>query len=437
MGKAEQTVVLPDRPSDEPPGRSLALAESPPERAPEEPLRVLLANDSLGYQEWGLHGAGRAVLDWARGLEARGVDVTTMILREPGPLRASVPPVELLCPNRGPFDPHTLLDFVRVIRRRRIHLLHLQGYGASAFGRVAAALCGVPAIVHIHADYRQAMRPFPAFMKAVDRVLAPWTDRALVVSESLRPVARDLHGFPPERVEVLHNAVDLERFRPAGEAERERARGRLGLGATDAVAACVARLEPVKGIDVLLDAWPAVEARVPGAALLLIGDGPERRALERRARRLRLERVRFLGYRRDVERLLAAADVAVLPSRSEGFGQVILEAMAVGLPVVASRVGGIPEIVRPGTSGLLVPAEDPRALAEALGGLLREPGRRARMRTAALRTVRHFELPAVAASLEGIYRSALAARAVDERTEGRIGGSLRAPLKAWRRAARS
>ncbi len=134
------------------------------------------------------------------------------------------------------------------------------------------------------------------------------------------------------------------------------------------------RLTRQKGFDLLLQALPAVVAQMPDLRLLIAGEGPERRALAGQAARLRLqERVRFLGARDDLEALFAAADGFVLPSRSEGSPYVLLEAMALGLPVVATEVGGVPAMLDGGANGLLVRAEDPPALAAAILRLVQFP----------------------------------------------------------------
>lgn len=380
---------------------------------------MLVVNDALGYEKWGLHGGGRVVLDWSRALRERGVEVTTVVLRDPGDIRGALDRRDVTCLDRPRYDPRTIWDLRTAIRRDGIQLMHLQGYGASTFGRIAALLSGVPAIVHIHADYRRALRAFPAHVALIDRLLAPFTARALVVSEALRPLAQELHGFRPEQVQVIHNAVDRKRFRQVDRRGRRLARRELSLPVDAPVVACVARLEHVKGVDVLLRAWSRVRAEVPGAVLLQVGDGPERESLERFAGARNYRDVRFLGYRTDVETPLQAADLAVVPSRHEGFGQVVVEALAVGLPVVACRVGGIPEVVRSGENGILVPADRPGSLGRAIVTVLGDDTLRGRLGRGALRTAADFDLSKVAGRLEAIYRSVLEAEGAGQPTSAR------------------
>jgi glycosyltransferase involved in cell wall biosynthesis len=174
-------------------------------------------------------------------------------------------------------------------------------------------------------------------------------------------------------------------------ADRRGARGELGIGADDFVIACVGRLVRIKGYDVMAAAAPSIVAQVGGTRsvrFLVVGDGPERGALVSQVCRLGMkDRFSFLGFRTDVGRLLSGADLLVMPSRNEGLGMSILEAMALSLPVVASRVGGIPEAVTDGVTGILVSAEDPDDLADACVCLIRDTNRAREMGRAGRRSV--------------------------------------------------
>ena len=390
--------------------RTSAVSAGAPARASGS-LRVLLANDKLGVENTRLHGAGRLVIDWTRALLEGGVDVTPVILRAAGPLgdqvRAAGLPFVFL--NRPRYHPGTLHDLVALIRRHRIQLVHLQGFGSSLFGRMAAQLTGIPAIVHVHADHRSETGGYPAFVRRLDRLLATRTAHVLAVSESVAEFAIEEQGFRPEQITVCRNSIDRQRFRPATAVERAVARTTFGLPANAPVVACVARLNEVKGVDILVAAWTYVAAALPDAVLLLVGDGPQRGALQQQVAGTSWERnVRFAGYRSDVETALWAADLVVVPSRGEGLSLAALEAMGVGLPVVASRVGGIPEVVQDGTTGILVPPEAPEELARAVVSLLTDAERRARFAMAASRASVDYDLTAFAEQLAGIYASVLA-----------------------------
>ncbi|MDH3222850.1 MAG: glycosyltransferase [Gemmatimonadota bacterium] len=370
---------------------------------------MLLACDRLGYDNARLHGAGRLMIQWTRALVEHGADVTTVILREPGVLgeqvqREGLPFVFL---SRHPYDPRTLGDFVRIIRERDIQVLHLQAFGASTFGRIAARWTGRPSIVHVHADYRGEPKGYPLHVRVLDALLSGSTDKVLAISQPVADFATGSQGFPRAKVEVLHSPVDLREFRPPTPDQAREARQGLGLDPEAPVAACVARFHEIKGVDLLVEAWAEVVERAPSATLLLLGDGPQRALLEARARALGLEdRIRFLGYREDVSVGLWASDILVVPSRMEGLSLAALEGMATGLPVVASRVGGLPEIVSHGENGYLANAQDPTHLAEGISEAFRtlrsDPNP---MREAALTVAREHDIPTFISRLEGLYRA--------------------------------
>jgi len=223
------------------------------------------------------------------------------------------------------------------------------------------------------------------------------------------PAVRD------ERVHVIHNGIDPGRL-PSAE-ERAAARRHLGIGDDRFVAMTVARLDPVKDLVGMLDAFARVRVHRPDARLVIVGDGPERQRLEQRAAKADLKgSIVMTGYRSNVRALLPAADLYASNSISEGVSITILEAMAAGLPVVATSVGGTPEVLPNGAGGMLVPARAPEKLAAAILALARDPGRRttlgvdARRRLETAFTIdrmvgayerlyrRHLELPSCAAS---------------------------------------
>lgn len=368
-----------------------------------EPIRVLIAMDRLGYGDGRYHGAGRLVIDWTRALQERGVDVTTVVLRSPGTFeKPEGLRVELL--GRGLYDLRTVADFRRLFREHGIQVAHLQGFGSLTFGRMAARTAGIPTIAHIHADHGAETGGYPWFVKVADRTLSRFTNCCIAVSEATARFATVEQGFDPGRVEVWHNPVDLSQYQAASPAERSASRAALGLPQDAPVAVAVARLDLVKGIDLLVEAWPGVVGRVPDARLVLVGEGPMRDELTAalRARGV-LDSVDFLGYRSDVAFVLHSADLLALPSRSEGSPLAALEALASGLPVVGHAVGGIPELVVDGVNGRLVPPEPP-LLADALAAVLGDRAERDRLAAEARASVEPLGLRAYAARLEALYR---------------------------------
>ncbi len=243
---------------------------------PAAPLRVLISNDRLGY-ETGLHGAGRFLIWATQALLDRGIEVTPVVLRVSDNMAdhpRSVDNLPFVFLQRHEFDPRTVTDLVHLIRDRGIQVAHLQGYGASTFGRIAALRCGIPALVHVHADYRLAQKGYSWYVRAMDRALARRTPLAIAVSSQVRQFAIEAQGFDPTTVQVLHNPVDRSVFRAPSETEKTTARLDLGIGSEEKVAVFVGRLDHLKGVDVLLSAWSQVQQHVPYARLIIVGGGP-------------------------------------------------------------------------------------------------------------------------------------------------------------------
>lgn len=262
-----------------------------------------------------------------------------------------------------------IVELRLALTRFRPDIVHLHTGRATWLGGLAARLLSIPAITTRRMDkpVRHGWRQRVTYGPLVARVVAV----SHAVQEELLA-----GGVPPDKVSLIHDAVDMQAFESLP--DRKVARSSLGSGPDEIVLLVVASLTRRKGLDVLLQAL--AQARHRHLVLWIAGDGPERGSLEAQAEHLGLsERVRFLGRREDVPDLLAACEIFVLPSRREGLGVAALEAMAARKPVVASRVGGLAEAVVEETTGLLVPPEDPGALARAVDRLAADPQLRIRM----------------------------------------------------------
>ncbi|SCK55984.1 Glycosyltransferase involved in cell wall bisynthesis [Streptomyces sp. WMMB 714] len=315
----------------------------------------------------------------------------------------------------------------RLIRRVRPHIVHAHSAKAGLAARLA--LRGrVPTVYQPHAWSFEAVHGATALLaRAWERSAARWTDRLLCVSEAERRTGE--RAGVDGRWAVVPNGVDLGRFTTfpgdegdgtspgdGGDDETARAACRAALPLLRALpedaplVVCVGRLCPQKGQKSLLKAWADVTAQVPGAWLVLVGDGPDRAALEARAPR----QVLFAGASDAVGRWYAAADVTVLPSRWEGMALTPLEAMACGRPVVVTDVGGARECLPPGQEDLcLVPPDDPEALAASVTRILRDDALRAHLGEAARKHVTaEFDVRRTASSVLDLYREVLGAREV-------------------------
>jgi glycosyltransferase involved in cell wall biosynthesis len=297
---------------------------------------------------------------------------------------------------------------LRLIRWSRIDLVHSHGKGAGLYGRLAAWRAGVPAVHTFHGIHYAG---YPAGLGrlylALERRLARMTEAIVCVSESEARDAAALGLAPRDRTRVIVNGIDASRIALTA-MPRSAARKALGLEPDALVLGTVARFDPVKALDVLLRGFAALAAARPTARLVLIGNGPEAGRLRALAASLGIDaRVRFAGVVAEASRLLPALDLYASASRREGLPLALLEAMACGLPVAATRVSGHVDAVEDGITGVLVEPDDPPALGRALDALVGNPARRAAMGQAALQRVAdRFAASRMAAETADLYRGA-------------------------------
>jgi glycosyltransferase involved in cell wall biosynthesis len=247
---------------------------------------------------------------------------------------------------------------------------------------VAARLAGVPRLLgtfHVDSTYDLARVRSSLPHRLLECLSNHCLDRAVAVSDATKRDWVSRTHLPARRVVCIHNGIDPERFQRRS--QRSEARAQLGLPVTnDLLIGAVGRLDAEKGFADLLQAAALLVPDFPGVRIAIAGDGPLQQPLREQALRLGLsERVHWLGFRRDVQTVYDALDIFVLPSLCEALGYACLEAMATELPAVASRVGGLSEVVVPGSTGLLVPPRNPPALAAALRTLLDSEELRRRM----------------------------------------------------------
>jgi glycosyltransferase involved in cell wall biosynthesis/protein-tyrosine-phosphatase len=311
-------------------------------------------------------------------VERPDVELTAVLLNE-GPLA---------CELRRLGVPVTVIDeqqnsavrifiaLTRWLRGHPVDVVHTHRWKETVLGAVAARLAGVPGVIRTVHGHREPLQGWPWLKYRIYEALDKWTllcfaDRIVAVS---RRMAEGLEesGYKPERVIRIHNGVDLRRVRPVR--ARDDVRRELGIDPATLLIGTVGRLSPVKGQAHFLRAARLILQKEPGARFLIVGDGPLRGDLETSAKRLGIDDACvFVGARTDVYDLLTAMDVFVLPSLHEGMPMALLEAMALGTPVVATAVGGVPEIVAHRTTGLLVRSSDEHGLAEACLELARDP----------------------------------------------------------------
>jgi glycosyltransferase involved in cell wall biosynthesis len=332
--------------------------------------RVALALESSGPG-----GAENLVLRLADGLRLAGHDPIVVTTR-PGWMteraEASRFPVWIVPQQQG-MDPGWIPSFARRLRKERIELLHTHEFAMNVYGGTAALLAGVPSLATIHGRHWIADRPRRVLAyKVLRRAGMPLT----AVSRDLARFLADRFRIPIDTISVVHNGIPIPPIVTPAEREKRRmdARVALGIPSDGPLLVAVGNLYGVKDHASLLRA----AAMLPDVRVAIAGRGEEEEPLRKLAATLAIDkRTHLLGLRDDIDRVLRAADVFVQPSRSEGLPLAILEAMAAGLPVVATRVGGMAEAIVDGVTGLLVEPGDLAALAAALRTIVTTPGRSA------------------------------------------------------------
>ena len=355
-------------------------------------------------------GAERHLLEMWKRIDRERFAVEIACFRAEGQFLAEVRslgwPVHELAVGRRVYDVSGVRGLLRLIghvRRFRPDVIHGYLFGPNLFAVLAGRACGVPVVA-------VAKRNVDAFetprQKSVQRIAHRWATHVTAVSESVAATVVAL-GVPRARITVIPNGVDFARF-DGVTPDRET----LGAVNGETLIGSVGCLEARKDYGTLLEALAKLQGGASKFRAALVGGGSARASLEAHARTLGLEgRLRFLGERPDVERLLSAMDVFVLSSREEGIPNALLEAMAAGRPSVATAVGGTPEVLEDGATGWLVPPGDPDALAAALAQVLADPAEAARRGAAARRVTREQRsIDAMVRSHEDFYRTALAAR---------------------------
>ena len=365
-------------------------------------------------------GLEKVVVSLLNHLDRRVFDPYLVCLTGPGKMAGDVdlPPDHRLILEKDPrrrvpvvgvnVDTSLFTAIRRFARDKRLDVLHTHNLAPLIYAGLATRLVPMrrrPAIVYsehnqIYSASEGQRRRFRWYLMLADEVVA--------VSRDLRQTLLDKAKAPPGKVRVLYNGIDGKRFvqKDPGKVRRE-----LGIPDTDFVVGTAVVLSEQKGIGYLLEAAKEVLAREPAIRFVVAGDGPKREELVRAARAAGLDgRVAFLGYRRDVPDLISSYDVYVLPSLWEGLPLALLEAMAIGKPILCTSVGGNPEIVEDGANGYVVPPRDSRALADRILRLYRDRARAGELRARNVKKFQEqFSLEAMVDAHARLYRE-LAAR---------------------------
>jgi len=358
-------------------------------------------------------GTENQVTTLTRALADAGFDLEVACMHRAGPLvntltERDIPLREY--PISSFLSPRAIGQQVRLARHivsRRTQIVHAYSFYGNVFALPPAAAVGVPVIIASVRDRGVYLTPRQT---RAQKYICHLADRILVNAEAVKAWLLE-QRYPLNKIVVIRNGVDVSRFDAPPDSNQ--IHQQLGLAPGERMVTVVSRITPLKGLEQFIDAASLLAPWFPSARFVIAGDASANGreylvALKQRAEHLG-RRVLFIGHRFDVPAVLGSAAVSVMPSLNEALSNALLESMAAGAPIVATRVGGTPEAIADGHTGLLVPANDPRALSEAIARLLREPDLAAALGRAARRTAESsFSLPRMVAATEQLYRDLLA-----------------------------
>ena len=313
--------------------------------------------------------------------------------------------------NINPFlDFLALARLHAIFRREKFDIVHTHTAKAGMLGRIAAYLVGTPKIIHMPHGHNFYGYFGPFMSKSIvvlERFVARFTDKIVVLTKLEKKDFLDFEVKGSEDIDIIPSGLELNDFHGVDNGEKEWKRNQLGLNSFEKVVGMVSRLEGVKGPEYFIEAAKEVAERINNVKFLIVGEGSLRSSLERQTEKLELEgKIKFLGWREDALEIITVLDILVQPSLNEAVGRVLLEAQVSGVPVVATGVGGIPEVVREGITGIIVSPRDSNALADAVCNLLEDEKKRKEMSGEARKWVRDkFSSVKMMEEVLRIYRS--------------------------------
>ncbi len=316
---------------------------------------------------------------------------------------------------RNRFNPGVILQLADLMKRENVDIVHSQGARADFFARIAAKLSGVSIVVSTVPMPVEGfdVNPIKKLIYIIfNRFSERFVDRFIVVSGSLEKIMIEKHGIESQRVVKIYNGIEKDEYCIADEEiayRRSRFRKESDLGDNVPVIGVIGRLVWQKGFEYFVEAIPDILRRFPKAMFLIVGEGELKAELKMKSKMLKLEdKIIFTGFRNDIKDVLASVDTFVMPSLMEGLPVVLLEAMAMMKPIVATKIEGIREVLENGLTGLLVSPKDPQVLSEAIVDLLIHKDKARQMGLAARKVVEErFGVDIMVQKVEGVYEELL------------------------------
>ncbi len=360
-------------------------------------------------------GAEQVLVTEVEGLDKTRYTPLVCVLSEKGPIgemieKMGIPVIPLFRMKKNRFDYGIIRDLKRVMVQEKVSIVHTHLYDGGKYGRLAARLAKVPVVIHtIHNIYVKRRSKH----HLINWCLSFFTDRIIAVSGAVKESVVRYDHIRPEKIQVLYNGIDLSQGDLA--LDRDDVRSSLGIKHQDVVIGVIARLEEQKGHQVLLEALSLIPDLPTNLKVLIVGDGKLRLSLEEETKKRGLSsRVVFLGTRKPIFPILKALDLFLLPSLWEGFSIALLEALAMGVPVIATKVGGAEEVITSGQQGLLIPPGEAHSLAAAIGEAWLHRDRFLRMAELGKEKVRqNFSKERHLTLLQDLYQEVLAEKGIN------------------------
>jgi len=365
-------------------------------------IKIIHICDKFGVKGSTVHGASKLISWWLPAFDKTRFEAKLYGVKSPdvSSLQLESEGIHIDYMRQSALSPRILSAFLRVIRNEQADILHLHGWIAANFGRIAGRIAGIPTIMHEH-----GVDPsFPASQKAADRFISRYTHTAVAVSNSVRDFLITKRFVSPDKIKVIYNGTPIRLFSVPSDDVITATRNSLNIPVDSPVIGTVGRLDTQKGITYFLNAARKITERYPAARFLIVGDGPKKEELTAEARSLGLtENVIFTGHRNDLPALAGMFDVQVFPSLWEGLPLTLIESMAAGRTIVSTDVDGLGEVLTNKKDALVIKPRDPQAIAESVITLLadrqfaRELGEEAKKRS------NDFDSSVTVAKLESLY----------------------------------
>jgi glycosyltransferase involved in cell wall biosynthesis len=310
----------------------------------------------------------------------------------------------ILTPSRGSFDMRYLMQLIRLIKTKHIKLIHSHLLGSNVYCSLAGKICGIPVISTFHGfvDLPEASR----FLRTKLRIINNGSYRIIFVSNHLKDYARLLFRFDQQKLQTIYNGIEVNC--QSASSRGQSLRNSLGFSTKDTVIGSIGNVRPAKGYEYLIEAAALVVRNHPECKFVIVGDtsGDMYNSILNLRTKLGLETtVFFCGYRNNISKILKEMDIFVLSSISEGFSISTIEAMAAGVPIIATRSGGVQEIITDGADGLLVEVKEPKELAEAIHELLNNRDKASRLAREAQKTVNRFSIETMVNNYDALYQA--------------------------------